>query len=236
LDVGEAMTEFARGVVSFPKCGRTWIRLFLEYYKRLGGADSHVVFRHSEELSMTKRVMLIRHPCDVMVSFWMHRRVRRRSEMPFRDFVESEQFGLPRFNREHLIWSARKDNQLVVRYEDLFNPNAWVDLLRFFDVPIDYAALDEATDATRFNTIRHNLDEISTFPTAWRYLAAENGNYDLVEPDNPEGHKFRRGKVGGYVDYLSKDDAAYVLDNFTLGETLEHHRRQYLLGSEGHYA
>lgn len=232
MDVGKAMTKIACGVISFPKCGRTWIRLFLEYYKRLGGADSRVIFQHDERLAVAKRVLLIRHPCDVMVSFWMHRRVRRDSAVPFRDFVESEEFGLPRFNRQHRAWGKRGDGQLVIRYEDLFSTDAWVSVLTFFDLPIAKEAFNGAIEKTKFDNIRRNLSEISTFPSAWRYLAAERGNYDLVEPDNPEGHKFRRGVVGGYVDYLNKDDAAYVLDNFTLGRNMEAYRRQYLLDSE----
>ena len=31
-----------------------------------------------------------------------------------------------------------------------------------------------------------------------------------ADPHNPESFKVRRGKVGGYVDYLSSEDIAYV--------------------------
>lgn len=58
----------------------------------------------------------------------------------------------------------------------------------------------------------------------------------LIEPKNPEAHKFRRGKVGEYVDYLGEEDIRYILDNFTLGENLETYRQQYLLESEGYSA
>ena len=217
-----------RGVVSFPKCGRTWIRLFLEYYKRLGGQNIRVVFRHNNEYGFKKRVLLIRHPCDVMVSFWMYRKARRQAPMPFRELVDSERFGLPRFNRWYSIWSVRKRNQLVMRYEDLFKVEAWVDFLTFFDTPIVPGALDGAFKATKFDSVRANLDEIATFPSAWRYLAAEGGTYSLTDPVDPDAHKFRRGKVGGYVDYLDEDEIDCVMNNFTLGENLELYRQQYL--------
>jgi len=225
-----------RGVVSFPKSGRTWIRLFLEYYKRLGGQDVTVIFRHDNELGFRRRVLLIRHPCDVLVSYWIRQRVTRRKSMTFREFVDSERYGLPRYNRWHSIWSTRTRNQLVVRYEDLFRANEWISILEFFDVPIAWTSFYQAIEKTQFDTIRQNLDGIAGFPSAWRYLAAEDGNWDVVHPKDPEAHKFRRGKVGGYVDYLSDDEIDYVLERFTLGENLESYRRRYLLDSEEHRA
>lgn len=222
------------GVVSFPKSGRTWIRLFLEYYRRFAGMRSGtiVIFRHDNEFGFRKRLLLIRHPCDVMVSYWIRQRISRRISMTFMDFVNSERFGLPCFNRWHSIWSRRKKNQLVVRYEDLFIARTWVDILGFFDIPMVEDAFGEAINKTQFDTIRSNLSEIAKFPSAWRYLAAEDGNYGLVVPNNPESHKFRRGIVGGYVDYLSEEDIDYVLGNFTLGESLELYKQQYLLDSK----
>ncbi len=227
-----------RGVVSFPKCGRTWIRLFLEYYRRLSGMGSRtvVIFRHDNEFGFKKRVLLVRHPCDAMVSFWIHREVRRRAGEQVSDFIKSSQHGIPCFNRWYSMWSKRKQDQLVVRYEDMFEDEIWIDMLTFFDIPIKREAFDKAIEKTKFGNIRSNLSEIAQFPSAWRYLAAENGNYDLVNPNNPEAHKFRRGKVGGYVDYLDRDDIDYVLSNFTLGRNLESYRQQYLLDSERYHA
>lgn len=151
--------------------------------------------------------------------------------MPFRKFVDSEEFGLPRFNRWHSIWAKRRKNQLVVRYEDLFHVRTWKEMLEFFDADIVQDALDKAFTATRMDTIKENLTEIATFPSAWRYLAAENGNYDLLEPSDPDAHKFRRGKVGGYVDYLVQDEIDHIMSNFTFGKNLEPYRQQYLSGS-----
>ena len=115
-------------------------------------------------------------------------------------------------------WSKRTENQIVVCYEDLFDQQVWRDLLTFYDIKIDENAFDRAIEMTQFNTIRDNLEEIAKFPSAWRYLAAENGAYDVVHPENNESQKFRRGKVGGYLDYLCQEDIDYILDNFSLGQ------------------
>ena len=37
-----------------------------------------------------------------------------------------------------------------------------------------------------------------------------NARLKPPEDGDPEGFKIRRGKVGGYVDYLSKDDIEYI--------------------------
>lgn len=222
-------------MVSFPKAGRTWIRLFLEYYKRFAGRrQGGVFFRHDDRIYFERQVLLIRHPCDVMVSFHIHRVERRKAGGAIGRFIRTNSHGIPFFNRCYTQWSQREDNQLVIRYEDLFDSQAWLAMLEFFGFPFDEAAFDNAREKTRFDNIRNNLEEIKGFPGAWRYLAAEHGKYNVVEPKNPEAHKFRRGKVGGYVDYLSEDDISYILDTFTLGKNLESMRQQYLLESEGH--
>lgn len=223
-----------RGVISFPKSGRTWIRLFLEYYRRFTGMGSRaiVVYRHDpNRLDFKKRVLLIRHPCDVMVSYYFHKKIRRRVKRSMHGFIRSQRYGVYSLNRWYLVLPEH-ENQLIVRYEDMFDTPIWIDMLNFLDIPFYEEAFNKAIEKTQFDTIRSNLEEISKFPSPWRYLAADQGRYNLLEPENPEAHKFRRGKVGGYVDYLDKEDIDYILDNFTLGEALEPYRQQYLLESE----
>ena len=45
--------------------------------------------------------------------------------------------------------------------------------------------------------------------TNWQFMAMEDGEI-TAEPKNPESHKVRRGKVGGYKDYLLERDIAYL--------------------------
>ena len=215
------------GVVSFPKCGRTWIRLFLAYYVRDTGIKTFVSFRHDNKVNYKKRILMIRNPCDVMVSLYFHYSVRRHIKTNISKFIRGWR-GIPLFNSLYETWSEREDNQLVVRYEDMFSEKVWVDMLEFFDIPIHKEAFDNAIENTKFDNIRNSLDEIKKLPSSWRYLAAQRGNYNIVHPDNPEAHKFRRGKVDGYVDYLDDEDIGYIRDNFTLGKSLANYTQRYM--------
>ena len=197
-------------------------------------ARTRVDFDHYDQFDFEKRILLVRHPCDVMVSYHFHRTVRRKARASISALVRSERIGIPSFSRCYVEWSKRKNGQMVVRYEDMFGAEVWIDMLGFFDIPFHEEAFDKAIEATKFDNIRSNLEEIATFPSAWRYLAAEHGKYGVVKPKNSEAHKFRRGKVGGYVDYMNENDIEYVLDNFTLGESLELYRQRYLLESKEH--
>ena len=67
----------------------------------------------------------------------------------------------------------------------------------------------EADKICSFDNVRKNLGRIRRLPEGWRYMAVERGQA-TIRPKNPEAHKFRRGKVGGYVDYLNEDDINYV--------------------------
>jgi hypothetical protein len=221
------------GLVSFPKCGRTWVRLFLEYYKRNSETKikQQLIFRHIDEFEFKKRILLIRHPCDVMVSFHFHRTVRTKMDLNIHDFIRHPQCGIPAFNDVYKKWSKRQNNQLIVRYEDMFNESIWIDILNFLDIPIYEKAFDVAIENTKFDTIKKNIADFINFPSAWRYLAAERGNYNVIYPTNPNAHKFRRGKIGEYIHHLSNDDINYILENFTLGENLEEYKKQYIMMS-----
>lgn len=227
-----------RGVVSFPKCGRTWIRLFLHYYWVFSGIDYkrlHTVFRHDNKVYFKKQVLLIRHPCDVMVSFYFHNTLRKKAKVSMDQFIRSKRNGIYAYSQSYTEWSEREDH-IVMRYEDMFQPGTWRAMLFFFGIPLFEDTFNQCIQKTKFNTVRQNLEEIATFPSAWRYLGASHGNWSQVEPKDPEAHKFRRGKVGGYVDYLSQDQIDYILDKFSLGEPLEAYRQQYLLESRNYHA
>jgi hypothetical protein len=240
MATGNVTTLYKRGVASFPKCGRTWIRLFLYYYWKFSGlewSDVEVMFGHGDRFEYRKRVLLIRHPCDVMVSYWLHKTVRGKTQASVSQFIRGKRnHGIADWNRRHRVWSQRTENQLVVRYENMFDTQTWLDMLGFWDIQLCEEAFTKSIEKTQFDTIRANMEEIATFPSAWRYLAAVHGRYNVIEPKDPEAHKFRRGKVGGYVDYLGEEDIAYILETFTLGERLEPYRQQYLRESEQYHA
>lgn len=212
-------------VTSFPKAGRTWIILFFKHYdKNSGNKTSISTTHHTKNISYKKNLLLIRNPCDVLVSLYFHKKFRIGKKLP--GFGEFIRVWLPVFNKSHKEWSEYKENKIVVRYEDLFEPKTWEKILEHFDIPMDRKAFDIAIEKTKFKYIRDNLRGTKKFHNYWRFLAMEKGQYTL-NPKDDNAHKFRRGKPGGYVDYLSKEDIKFVRDNFNFGEGLEDHTEYY---------
>ena len=224
----EKRKRFERGLLTLPKSGRTWVRLFIQYYSQYSGLvkESAILIKHNDYHHVDRRALLIRHPCDVMVSYFLHRKMRTKGTNNFPVFVRSKR-GLPVFNQNYTEWSERGSYQAVFRYEDLFVIDTWREMFEFWEIPIVDDALEYAFENTKFDNIRKNLSEIQSFPSSWRYLAAQHGLFNVLEPDHNDYHKFRRGIVGGYVDYMSEEDIEYVLGSFTLGDGLEVYAQDY---------
>jgi hypothetical protein len=111
---------------------------------------------------------------------------------------------------------------LLLRYEALQqDPTAWFTaLLRFLQLP-DHGtdAVQEAVSFGAFDNLRA-LEQNDAF---------FNRRLSPPKDRDPEGYKIRRGKVGGYRDYLSAADIAYVDDY--LRETLDDYYAFYKPGS-----
>jgi len=212
-------------VTSFPKAGRTWIALFFEYYNRYSGEGKPIyTTHHTSNISYKKNVLLIRNPCDVLVSLYFHKKFRRDMELPgFDEFIRA---WLPVFNKSHREWSEYTDNKIVVRYEDLFERDTWKKILKHFDMGMNKRIFDVAIDRTEFNNLKNNLGRVMEFRNYWKYLAREKG-LRVLNPKENDSHKFRRGKAGGYVDYLSTKEIEFVRDNFSFGKGLEQHTNYY---------
>lgn len=229
-------------VVSFPKCGRTWLRMMLgtalgEHYgvtvrnvRRFTDADVHhpgmprVLATHddSPQTKPANRVMrdkrayrgssvvlLVRDPRDVIVSLYFH--VTRRRGRPYEgdlaDFVRDRTGSLASLLAFYDAWTPRlgDDNVLLVRYEDMHtDPGrelrrvlAFLGVERVADVTVD-----RAVTGASFERLQRMEREGSAPTRALR----------TVTIDDPESYKVRRGKVGGFVDYLDPEDIAAIDD------------------------
>lgn len=185
-----------------------------------------MLIKHHDRFYAKRRALLIRHPCDALTSYFIHRKMRTKGSHNLTKFLRSKR-GLKVFNQYHTEWAERKCYQAVFRYEDLFEIDTWRIMFEFWDIPIVEDAFEKSFESTKFKNIRENLAEVTQFPSYWRYLAAQHGRFRVLEPDHNDYHKFRRGVVGGYVDYMSEEDIMYTLDNFTLGKGLEEYERDY---------
>jgi hypothetical protein len=173
-----------------------------------------------------KVLLLVRHPADTAVSQyfqWKHRMKPRKkvineypvNDVPLQDFVFGESVGIPKVIRFMNRWAAAFDERgklLVVRYESLHADTQGTlgRILSFLG--------EEATET--------ELDECARFASVESMRKLEGQTFfrdvgDRIEPRdraNKESYKVRRGKVGGYRDYLD-DDAVQRIDA-TVSDTL----------------
>jgi hypothetical protein len=208
-------------VVSFPKSGRTWLRVMLDelglpFLFTHDGSDRVCGF---SEMRICRRplfykypvVFLSRDPRDTVVSgyFEMSRRSYKTEILYSRaisDFARDPRYGIEKvilFNKAWLKKGGGLRRFLPITYEQMTDkPEA---VLR---TVVNFVGAEVSDDA-----IARVVSE-NTFERMHRREAnGEYGRYGtkLTPRDqaDPDSYKLRRGKSGGYVDYLSPDDLAY---------------------------
>jgi hypothetical protein len=234
--------EFANYVVSYPKTGRTWLRMMLGRYvcatRRvsldrvnrtlllLAGAGMPTSFihgdagfearKHYRELKADKtayrekKVLLLgRDVRDTVVSAYFHTTRRLKLfEGTISEFARDEYYGAPKILTFYRLWHegrAAPREFLFLRYEDMHrNPaDALASVLRFLgEAAVDAQAVSVAVEFAAFENLRKAESE-DRFHDRSMTAGAEG---------DPESYKFRRGKAGGYADYLSAEDIAYIDD------------------------
>ncbi|MGE3832955.1 MAG: sulfotransferase domain-containing protein [Parvibaculaceae bacterium] len=209
-----------RHFVSFPKSGRSWLR----YSLTVLGVAKPIRFHHDgfefndaakpmPDTSLEKRlrypydariVYLSRDPLDVMVSFYFQITGRFRDFFHYdgtiSQFVRDDYFGAHQLAQFRRIWQemCRQGHAHEISYEDCHRDFAGV-LRRVVDVlgvEADEAAIADAAQASTFARMQA-VEQSGEFTEPWMRL--RNG-----------APKLRRGKAGGYRDYLAKEDIAYL--------------------------
>jgi hypothetical protein len=237
-------------VVSFPKCGRTWLRLMigralathfavdasvdemlaLKSFSRRCAGVAPVSVTHEDrphertgaELARSKErfrhkrvILLIRDVRDVMVSYYFQvsKRDRHRDAngQDLDTFVRGERGSLDSFLTYYRIWA---DNRaiprefMLLKYEDLKSDP--VAQLRRVMHCVGVADVTEATlqDAVQF----------AAFDNMRKLESSGENQRRMLQPgqkDDPESYKVRRGKVGGFRDYLTPETIRYINERAT---------------------
>jgi hypothetical protein len=110
-------------IVSYPKSGRTWLRVILEMlaveldYIHAGASLAEGIrFCDLKVLPLAKPLLMVRNPLDTVASCYFQATKRLKIyDGTMSDFIQDERYGLEKINYFHSLW---KDIP-VVRYEDM---------------------------------------------------------------------------------------------------------------------
>lgn len=228
-------------LLSFPKCGRTWLRVMLERAFMLHFGlekvtslesnvllgnpgphmptikiihDDHPQFKTPAELTPDKKtyqgvkvILLIRDLRDALVSNYFQATKRRNAFTgDLSTFIRHERGSTDTFIRFYNIWAANRHvpaDFLFVRYEDM---HADVErelrrVLEFIGLQVAEETIRAAIDYGRFEHM-HKMETNG--------LLQSTGRLRPKNKDDRESFKTRQGKVGGFVEYLSEADIAYL--------------------------
>src|SRR5215470_9169287 len=163
------------------------------------------------ELNRAKIILLARDPRDCFVSLYLQLTRRDpKARVKFRQKTVSEMLRDERFGMRAIIGTMNhwlneffeRDNFTLVRYEALRAAPAehFRELLAVLGEPSpDATAFQEALEFSRFENMQ-KLEAAGTFDS------------NILHPGDvrdPESFKVRRGKVGGYREYLSAGDQQF---------------------------
>jgi hypothetical protein len=169
------------------------------------------------ELGRAKIILLVRDPRDCFVSLYLQL-TRRDPNAPrkFRHKTVSEMLRHRRFGVRAIISAMNdwinefsgRDNFTLVRYEALRASPAehFRDLLAVLgETEPDAAIFQDSLEFSRFENMQ-KLEAAGAFDS------------NILHPGDvrdPESFKVRRGKVGGYREYLSEEDQQFAAEAMT---------------------
>ena len=237
--------EEHRLVAGYPKTGRTWVRYMLasalvEHYDldldvnlnnvynivpndeagRVPGQPAYAYDGTVPKIEMTHqryvesehqyvmKIFLMRDPRDIMVSHWLHNQNQRHQfDGTLSDFIHDSKFGIDAFLDHLSSWAPKLNTKDVVTYENMrSNPvGALKRIIDTLKVPISASEAAAAVSASSMDNMRQK--EIQHGIAGHVYDKA-----------NPEALRVRRGKVGGFVDYMLPQDEEYIHERIASSE------------------
>jgi hypothetical protein len=163
-----------------------------------------------------KRVsLLIRHPLDTLVSLWMQRlhRVHDGYTGTLTQMIEDPVWGIEKLFRFYELWfehHGRVKDFLLVRYEDMR-----ADPETVFRGILDYLEISPQDDGLRqavADADFESMKKVELSGEAPKYPSSGYSMFANGDLNNADALHVRRGAVGGFYDYLQRDEAGRLLD------------------------
>ncbi len=205
-------------VISFPKSGRTWLRVMLDQYgvplewthAGSGHADARPISRLNIaiERKYHRILFLYRDPRDTAVSGYFQKLYRRDGYSgTISDFLRDPCHGIEKIIRYNQMWlefAASRPHMMVERYENLrANPETALGIIiAFFGAEVDPEKIHAVVQDNTFDRMQKK-EKLGEFASVYGKILSP------ADPAQPDSFKVRKGIVGGYVDELSDDDVAY---------------------------
>lgn len=155
-----------------------------------------------------KIVFISRYPMDSMVSSWLFaQNIVNTYEEDLSSYLGDPVLGLERTIAFNNLWAQYRtefaDQILLWRYEDLKSDtfSMMKKLIDFLEWPVKAGFVQEAIKFASFD----NMKRIQTSQDFSNIKTRRTRLFKVGNPENPEAHHVRKGKVGGYRDYLSDE-------------------------------
>jgi hypothetical protein len=161
-------------------------------------------------------VLLVRHPLDTLVSHWMQRKYQTKENYScsLSEFLRDMDWGIEKYFRFYSLWFKHKSDVkdfLLVRYEDTSSNahQALSRLLEFLAVPARDELLTQTVADSNFESMR-NVELTGVVP---KYRSSGLKIFATGDMNNPDSFHVRRGKVGGFRDYLEPREISQLSDH-----------------------
>lgn len=159
-------------------------------------------------------IYLIRHPCDVAVSFAYHSGkhsfdeiIAKMSEPSYSLSSQSNQFNLQLRQKlltwsEHVLsWYKAPIPKIIIRYEDMVTSTieTFQRVIQFLHLPEDLSRIKRAVDFSQFETLQKQEEKIG-----------------FKEKAHTAEKFFRLGQMGAYKNFLTKNQIQRIVQDHGL--------------------